>query len=100
MYPRVFVTIDPRLLRLRLADAAGADPGKLHDQTLQFGSSMKGMPPPECYRGSDGEILLYNGIIRATRIARESPGTPIVVEILEEKKKPYGSFPLLGDTIP
>ena len=38
---------------------------------------MTGMPPPWVYQGSDGELMLSNGVTRAYRIAKYSPGTLI-----------------------
>ena len=79
---REIVEIDPRELRLRPTQSA--DPFKLQTQIARFGSNATGMPPPWVYRGADGVLVLYNGITRATRIARLSPGTRIRVEVVEE----------------
>jgi hypothetical protein len=40
------------------------------------------MRAPWVYRGSDGKLQLYNGVTRATRIAKPSPGTLIRVEVV------------------
>jgi hypothetical protein len=65
-----------------------------------FGSSMMGMPPPWVYRGSDGEFQLYNGVTRATRIAKLSPGTFIRVEVVGNLAAPVGHLPTIGDLLP
>lgn len=58
------------------------------------------MPPLWVYRGSDGELVIYNGVTRATRIARLAPGTTIRVEVVGEIKRPVGSYPKVGDLSP
>src|SRR3954452_19082431 len=92
--------VDPRELRLLPSQAAGADPYKLQTQTARFGSSADGMPPPWVYRGSDGALVLFNGITRATRIAKQAPGARIRVEVVGELKRPVGHYPKVGDTLP
>jgi hypothetical protein len=34
------------------------------------------------HKGADGIVLLYNGVTRATRIAKLTPGTLIRVEVI------------------
>lgn len=58
------------------------------------------MPPLEVSRGTDGELVINNGVTRATRIARLSPGTTVHVEIIDDLPIPVGSFPSIGDSIP
>ncbi|HEX5446646.1 MAG TPA: hypothetical protein VFW87_22700, partial [Pirellulales bacterium] len=74
--------VDPRTLRVPPARSTGADPFKLHRQIAMFGSSSAGMPTPWAYRGTDGELMLFNGVTRATRIAKLSPGTFIRIEVV------------------
>jgi hypothetical protein len=92
--------VDPRELHLLPSQAGGADPFKLQTQIARFGASAAGMPPPWAYRGSDGALVLYNGVTRATRIAKLAPGTPIQVEVVGELKRPIGHYPKVGDTLP
>jgi hypothetical protein len=80
--------VDPRVLHVPPSRRTGADPFKLHRQIALFESSKAGMPAPWAYRGSDRELMLYNGVTRATRIAKLSPGTPV------------GHLPTIGDLIP
>jgi len=94
------IEIDPRELHLRPSQAGGADPYKLQTQIARYGDSSVGMPPPWVYRGSDGALVIYNGVTRATRIARLAPGTSIRVEVVGEIKRPVGSYPKLGETLP
>ncbi len=92
--------IDPRELHLLPSQAGGADPFKLQTQIARFGASTAGMPPPWIYRGSDGGLVLYNGITRATRIAKLAPGTSIRVEVVGDIRRPVGCYPKVGDTLP
>ena len=77
MNPRVFLDVDPRTLRLPGSPRSGADPLKLHRQLAQFGTSVQGMPPLEVSRGADGELVINNGVTRATRVAKVLPGVPV-----------------------
>lgn len=66
--------VDPRELRVPPSRRQGADPAKLQRQIAWFGNSAVGMPPPWVYEGSDGVLMLYNGVTRATRSAKLAPG--------------------------
>ncbi len=77
-----FRDVDPRELRVPPSRRQGADPAKLARQIALFGRSTDGMPPPWVYEGTDGVLMLYNGVTRATRIAKLSPGTLIRVEVI------------------
>ncbi|MHB1424002.1 MAG: hypothetical protein ACYC3I_12565 [Gemmataceae bacterium] len=79
---------------------SGADPIKLYRQIALFGSSTAGMPIPWVYRGSDGELQLYNGVTRATRIAKLSPGMLLRVEVVGNLAAPVGHLPTIGDVLP
>jgi hypothetical protein len=88
-----FLDVDPRTLHVPPSRLSGADPYKLHQQIARFGVGTSGMPPPWVYRGSDGALMIYNGVTRATRIARLAPGTLITVEVVREAKVPLGHLP-------
>lgn len=60
---------------------------------------MNGMPPLVVYEGSDGVLVIYNGVTRATRIAKLAPGTLVMVEVIGKLKRGYGSDPSIGDTL-
>ena len=100
MATREFLDIDPRTLHLPSSRLSGADPVKLHDQMVRFGSGVAGMPPVLAYRGSDGGIMIYDGVTRATRVARLLPGRTVHVEVIRTISRPVGHLPLLGDTPP
>src|ERR1043166_648524 len=80
MKQREFVQVDPAVLHLPGSRRDGADPTKLHRQIAKHGKSIDGMPPPEVKRGTDGELVIYDGVARATRVAKLLPGTQITVE--------------------
>jgi hypothetical protein len=100
MIPRVFLDIDPRTLRLPTTRISGADPFKLQRQIAKYGASIRGMPPPEVYRGTDGELIVYNGVTRATRVAKLLPGQTIRVELIDDLPSPGGHLPTIGDMLP
>jgi hypothetical protein len=95
-----FRDVDPRSLRLPGSRLGGADPYKLQRQIITFGAGQAGMPPPWVYRGSDGELMLNDGVTRAVRIAKLCPGATIRVEVVRTVKVPLGRFPTIGDILP
>jgi hypothetical protein len=78
----------------------GADPGKLQRQIARFGRSTAGMPAPWVYRGSDGALVISNGVTRATRVAKLLPGALMRVEVIGDLKTPVGHYPTVGDRLP
>lgn len=100
MNPQLFVDVDPRTLHLPTTRLIGADPFKLHRQIARFGMSIAGMLILEVYRGSDGELLLYNAVTRATRVAKLKPGCLITVEIIDDLLQPVGHLPTVGSKLP
>jgi hypothetical protein len=95
-----FRDVDPRELRLPPSRRQGADPAKLARQIALFGCSAAGMPPPWVYEGTDGVLVLYNGVTRATRIAALAPGALVRVEIIGQLPKPFAGEPKIGDLLP
>src|SRR5438093_5439275 len=98
--PSTFRRVDRRTLRVPSSRPAGADPVKLQRQIAQFGGSSAGMPPPWVYEGTDGELVIFNGVTRATRIAKLAPGTLIRIEVVGQIRKAFGSLPTIGDLQP
>jgi hypothetical protein len=92
--------VDPRELRVPPFRRQGADPAKLQRQIALFGRSSVGMPAPWVYESSDGVLVLYNGVTRATRIAKLSPGTLIQVEVIGKLPKAFAGEPRIGDVLP
>jgi hypothetical protein len=58
------------------------------------------MPPPWVYEGTDGVLVLYNGVTRATRIAKLLPGTKVQVEVIGKLPKALAAEPKIGDLLP
>lgn len=100
MNPRVFLDVDPRTLRLPGSRRVGADPVKLQRQIAQLGKSIQGMPPLEVSRGTDGELVINDGVTRATRVAKLLPGMTVRVEVIDDLPIQVGAFPSIGDVIP
>jgi hypothetical protein len=100
MNPRVFLDVDPRTLRLPSSRRFGADPGKLQRQIAKFGTSLAGMPPLLVSRGSDGALVITDGVTRATRAAKLQPGVLVTVEVVDDLPIGVGSYPSVGDTLP
>jgi hypothetical protein len=96
----VFLDVDPRTLHLPPSSRQGADPGKLQRQIARFGRSTVGMPAPWVYRGSDGALVIFNGVTRATRVAKLLPGALMRVEIIGDQNTPVGHYPTVGDRLP
>jgi hypothetical protein len=91
--------VDPRELRLPTR-RTGPDPYKLQRQIARFGAAVAGMPPPWVYEASDGVLVLYNGVTRATRLAKLAPGTTIRVEVVGKLRRAYAAEPRIGDLLP
>jgi hypothetical protein len=98
--PRDFRDVDPRDLRLPPSRQGGADPFKFQLQIAQFGASSAGMPPPWVYEASDGVLVVYNGVTRATRLAKLTPGAAVRVEVVGKLRRAYACAPKIGDLLP
>ena len=98
--PRLFLDVDPRTLHLPTSRRTGADPFKLQRQVAKFGNATHGMPVIEVSRGSDGELMINNGVTRATRVAKLLPETLVRVEVIDDLPAPVGHLPKIGDMIP
>lgn len=99
MKAREFLQVDPSSLHLPGSRRDGADPLKLQRQLARHGTSLHGMPPPEVKRGTDGELVIYDGVTRATRAAKYLPGTPITVEVTGDLNGRVGGLPTVGEKL-
>jgi hypothetical protein len=93
------VDVDPRNLHVPASRRGGADPYKLHQQIKRHGKSTESMPPIWACRGADGELVIYNGVTRATRIAKLAPGTLVPVEVIDDLAYGVGHLPTIGDLL-
>src|SRR4051794_33234044 len=69
-----------------------ADPCKLQRQIAKHGNSLTGMPPVFVSRGSDGELMLSDGVTCATRAAKLCPGSTIPAELLGDLPHPVPGY--------
>ncbi len=96
----IFREVNPRDLRLPPSRGRGADPAKLARQVSLFGNQFTGMPCPWVYEGTDGLLVLYDGVTRATRMAMTSPGALMRVEVIGFLPLALANAPRLGDLLP
>jgi hypothetical protein len=61
---------------------------------------MTGMPPLLVSRGTDGALVISDGLTRATRVAKLLPGVPVRVEVIDDLPIPVKSYPSVGDLLP
>ena len=80
------LNVDPATLHLPPSSAQGADPAKLHRQIAKHGKSVAAMPPLIVYRAADGVFVIYDGVTRATRVAKLLPGQTVAVEVAGDLK--------------
>ena len=95
-----FLNVDPRELRVLPSRQAGADLWKLQRQIARYGATSAGMPPLWVYEAADGVLVVYNGVTRATRIAKLAPGMTVSVEVIGTLPRNFASAPSIGDLIP
>jgi hypothetical protein len=80
--------VEPGRLRLPPSRRDGADLLKLAEQYRRFGLSVVGMPPLEVTEGAGGELMINDGVTRATRVHRYCPtGTTVAVVVIESRPK-------------
>ena len=58
------------------------------------------MPRLVAYRGTDDELIVYDGVTRATRVARLLPGQKVPVEVIGDVRSPGARFPTVGERLP
>ena len=58
------------------------------------------MPAILVYRGSDGGLVISDGVTRATRVAKLLPGVFVRVEVIGDQKSPVGHYPTVGERLP
>jgi hypothetical protein len=99
MSNREFLQVDPAILHLPGGRRDGVDPMKLHRQMARHGMSVAGMPPLEVSRGTDGELVINDGVTRATRVAKYLPGTSVTVEVTGVLPVSVGGLPTVRDRL-
>ncbi len=99
MSTREFLQVDPATLHLPGGRRDGVDPMKLHRQIARHGMSVAGMPPLEVSRGTDGKLVINDGVTRATRVAKYLPGTSVNVEVTGMVPVSVGGLPTVRDRL-
>lgn len=99
MSDREFLQVDPGALHLPGGRRDGVDPMKLDRQTARHGLSIDGMPPLEVSRGVDGELVINDGVTRATRVAKYLPGELVTVEVTGLLPVAVGGLPKVRERI-
>lgn len=94
------IYVDPSQLRIGAGRHQGADPEKLQKQLSRFGRSLDGMPPLWVSRAKDGELVIMNGITRATRAARFCPGELVPVVVIDKIKSGAAHLPTVRELMP
>lgn len=83
--PQDPILVDPGVLRLP-PSRTSADPFKLARQLQEHGTSTAGMPPVEVTVAKNGEMMINNGVTRATRVAKYCPaGTKVPVTVIDRR---------------
>lgn len=95
-----FHDVDPLDLHLPPSRSSGADPVKLHRQIARYGNSITAMPPVWVYRGSDDALMIFDGVTRATRIAKLCPGMTVRIEVVGDLPAKCGGLPTVGERLP
>lgn len=98
--PTELLDVDPRTLHLPPSRASGADPVKLHRQIARHGKTMAGMPRLIVFRAADGALVIYDGVTRATRIAKLLPGQTVLIDVIGDLPSPGLHYPTAGDQLP
>lgn len=57
------------------------------------------MPPLQVSCGTDGELVINDGVTRSTRIARYAPGTPVTVEVIDDVPAAVAPLPTVGEKL-
>ena len=91
--------VDPATLHLPGSRRDGADPVKLQRQLARHGKSVADMPPLEVKRGTDGAVVIYDGVTRAARVAKYMPGTKVPVKVTGTLRGSVGDLPTVGEML-
>ncbi|MBC7816135.1 MAG: hypothetical protein IAG10_04480 [Planctomycetaceae bacterium] len=75
--------VDPGDLRLSTGRQDGAKRSKYLQQVQQFGAEITDMPPIEVTEGRDGELMINDGVTRATRCHYLAPGELVPVDVID-----------------
>ncbi len=78
----------------------GADVMKLQDQFNEFGFSAEDMPSIEVTLGMGGEMMINNGMTRATRCCMINSEQKVKIEVIEVRTEwDFSRLPTLAETL-
>jgi len=90
----------PGSLRASVTRADGADPMKIQDQFNEFGFSAAGMPPIEVTLGMGGEMMINDGMTRATRCCMIDVEQTVAVDVIEKRPKwDFSHLPTIAELL-
>jgi hypothetical protein len=92
-----FIKVDLATLHLPGSRRQGADPAKLRRQLNQYGGVIRAMPPLEVQRGLDSELVIFDGVTRATRAEKYCSGTLITAEVTGSLNYQVGKLSTVGE---
>ncbi|MBC7822139.1 MAG: hypothetical protein IAG10_35085 [Planctomycetaceae bacterium] len=78
-----FRDVDPGELRLSPGRQDGAKRSKYLRQVQQFGGEIDGMPPLEVTEGMNAELMINDGVTRATRCHYLAAGRLVPIEVID-----------------
>ena len=58
------------------------------------------MPLLFVFQAADGELVIYDGVTRATRAAQQAPGQQVAVEVVGTFKMAASHLPTVEDRLP
>ncbi len=88
-------------LRLPPNRSEGADPFKLAAQIAEFGASADDLPPLQVTQGKNGELMINDGVTRATRMHLRAPKQAVPVEIIDVRPDwDFSHLPFVKETLP
>lgn len=95
-----FRSVLPGLLRVSPMRPEGADAMKLQDQFNEFGFSASDMPPIEVTLGMGGEMMINNGMTRATRCCMIDSEQPVKIEVIDVRPEwDLSHLPTIAETL-
>jgi hypothetical protein len=57
------------------------------------------MPRLVVFRASDGALVIYDGVTRATRVAKLLPGQTVPIDGIGDLPSPGLNYPTVGDKL-
>lgn len=82
-----FRVVDPGDLRLPPRRQDGPDRTRYENQVRRFGAGTIGLPPIEVTEGTHGDLMINNGVTRATRVFYLANGQAVPVEVIDVRPR-------------